>query len=504
MDQMGCASRQDRFVAREGIRGALSTLPNSAVLFPDWKQEISRRVAAHKSARGVSQDTSVTAAPAHPLGNRAARAASRVAARFATAPTYSEMLAREARAAVDAAKAAAKAAEEAQVAFQFVLDGLEVAGPATPDWQLEPQPESRSLRAERATAFTPVHAPELLCSSPDPMAHADAGQTAANSAFWEIEAGSIQDEPAAYDPPAHDVVRRHELPGVAGATAEPEDVVKPIYANLIEFPRPMVAARRARPRLAEGPLANSDFAPQLSIFEVDPAAISTAPPLPTEDPSAPPSWMRTEWPASAADERLPKLDSDVMPLARHSEFAASVVDLGAPFTSAGVAAHPGLDAQTWEEFTAGFWSDAEVATQSVSAPTITVAPLSRRLLAVVVDGALSAALLVLGAFLAVSYVGQLPGVRVFALGAALTFLVAGFAYHACFFTLFRSTPGMWYAGIEINAASGSVPGLKRRWLRLLAMLLSLLPLGLGYIWALFDDKNLAWHDRLSGTYLRRR
>lgn len=37
--------------------------------------------------------------------------------------------------------------------------------------------------------------------------------------------------------------------------------------------------------------------------------------------------------------------------------------------------------------------------------------------------------------------------------------------------------------------------------RLTLALLSWLPLGLGYLWILFDRNNLAWHDRLSGTRL---
>ena len=291
---------------------------------------------------------------------------------------------------------------------------------------------------------------------------------------------------------------------MAEAAAEHEGTVEPIYANLIEFPRPMVAARRARPRRAEGPLADSNSAPQLSIFEVDPAAISTAPPPATEDLSAPPSWMRTEWPASTADEWLPTQDSDAMPLARHSEPTASAEVFQGSLASMGTAAQADLGAQAWEEFTAGFWPEDEAAFHSASGHVVESAPLSRRFLAIVVDGALSAAMLVLGAGVAVSHVSQLPGVRVIALGAALAFLAAGFAYHACFFTLFRSTPGMRYAGIEIDTLSGAVPARKRRWLRLMAMLLSLLPLGLGFVWALFDDGGLAWHDRLSGTYLRRR
>ncbi len=36
-----------------------------------------------------------------------------------------------------------------------------------------------------------------------------------------------------------------------------------------------------------------------------------------------------------------------------------------------------------------------------------------------------------------------------------------------------------------------------------AALLSCLPLGLGFLWILFDPELLAWHDRLSGTRLIR-
>jgi len=74
----------------------------------------------------------------HARGSRAAQAAARVAARYANAPSYSEMLTREARAAVHAAEAASKAAQQAQAAFQYVLDGLEAATSAEPEWEPEP------------------------------------------------------------------------------------------------------------------------------------------------------------------------------------------------------------------------------------------------------------------------------------------------------------------------------------------------------------------------------
>lgn len=469
--KLGSASRQDWFVVQEGVRKPLSTLPNSAVLFPDWKQEINRRVAAHKSARGASQSASTTPAPAPLLGASAAKAAARVAARFAGAPTYSEMLAREARAAMDAAKAAAKAAEEAQAAFQFVLDGLEAA-PVEPEWQLE------ALSERIAEPLATSLASDLLDALPQPANHSNADQPSEKLALWESEVIGVTEAAAA------------------------EQAVQPIFANLIEFPRPMVAVRRARPRLAEGPLAGS--APQLSIFEVEPTAISTEPPPVTEDLSAPPSWMRTQWPESTADEWLPARDSDVMPLARRYAPAASVIDSEAFVASPVVAVESIVNAQQWEELSAKLWSEDDAAARSVTASSIEVASLGRRLLAVVVDAALSVAVLVVGALVAVPHVSQLPSARVIALCAVLALLVTGFAYHVCFFALFRSTPGMLYAGIEIDTLSGAVPARRRRWFRLAAMLLSLLPLGLGFLWALFDDDNLAWHDRLSGTYLRRR
>jgi hypothetical protein len=34
------------------------------------------------------------------------------------------------------------------------------------------------------------------------------------------------------------------------------------------------------------------------------------------------------------------------------------------------------------------------------------------------------------------------------------------------------------------------------------MALSLLPMGLGMVWAIFDEDNMSWHDRYSQTYLR--
>jgi hypothetical protein len=36
-----------------------------------------------------------------------------------------------------------------------------------------------------------------------------------------------------------------------------------------------------------------------------------------------------------------------------------------------------------------------------------------------------------------------------------------------------------------------------------ALLVSVAPMGLGAAWAVFDEQHLCWHDRLSGTYVRK-
>jgi hypothetical protein len=38
--------------------------------------------------------------------------------------------------------------------------------------------------------------------------------------------------------------------------------------------------------------------------------------------------------------------------------------------------------------------------------------------------------------------------------------------------------------------------------RIIAILLSAVPFGLGFIWAALDEEKLSWHDRVSGMYQR--
>jgi uncharacterized RDD family membrane protein YckC len=138
------------------------------------------------------------------------------------------------------------------------------------------------------------------------------------------------------------------------------------------------------------------------------------------------------------------------------------------------------------------------------AERIELAPLSRRIMALMVDASLILATFLSVAMSIASHARQLPGPRVVELCSAFALLAIAAAYQASFLTLVRATPGMWYAGIALCTLDGCHTSRAQRCGRLTALLLSVLPLGLGLAWALFDDAHLTWHDRLSKTYLRMR
>ena len=125
-------------------------------------------------------------------------------------------------------------------------------------------------------------------------------------------------------------------------------------------------------------------------------------------------------------------------------------------------------------------------------------------MALMVDASLILATFLSVALLFASHARQMPGPRIVELCSALALLAIAAAYQALFLTLVRATPGMWYAGIALCTLDGCHTSRAQRCGRLTALLLSVLPLGLGVAWALFDDAHLTWHDRLSKTYLRMR
>jgi uncharacterized RDD family membrane protein YckC len=428
-----------------------------------WKDEVSKRLAAHKSRKGLA--TVEQATPVEAKSSRAAQAAARVAARYAKAPSYSEMLAAEARAAVRAAEAASRAALEAQAAAESVLAGLENASVSASvtqqDW--EPQDWEAEIEPPQHPSPPSIHASKLALNQALNQTGNQRPDKPSYGIRWEADLPMRELDPAVFratngpsftPAPAggwwgQTLLTEHEHEGL-----EVVEPAQPLHANLIQFPRELVATRKVRPRRAEGPYAASgDAVGQLSIFEVDPRSISIEPAA-TEvvaEASAP-MWPAPDWSG---------IELDPHPL-----------------------------------------NERELEAGPASAAALQLAPLHLRVMAAVVDGAL-----VTGAFLAAAYVTmanlkQLPSVREIEIVTALALLVIGVVYRVFFFTLDAGTPGMKWAGISLCTFADEMPTRGQRCGRLAAMLLSVLPVGLGLIWAIFDEDHLSWHDRLSGTYLR--
>jgi len=77
-----------------------------------------------------------------------------------------------------------------------------------------------------------------------------------------------------------------------------------------------------------------------------------------------------------------------------------------------------------------------------------------------------------------------------------------YAQYFALFTIFGgSTPGMMLRGIRVVSFDGRVPMSRQMAWRSFGYLISAGTFFLGFLWALWDDDHLCWHDRISQTYL---
>ena len=88
-----------------------------------------------------------------------------------------------------------------------------------------------------------------------------------------------------------------------------------------------------------------------------------------------------------------------------------------------------------------------------------------------------------------------------AVGAVGLFLGMAGLYELYFAGIAGQTPGMRFLGIRVISQRGMAPGPGRGLLRLLALIPSVGPAGLGWLWAIFDRERRALHDHLAGTYV---
>jgi uncharacterized RDD family membrane protein YckC len=427
------------------------------------KEQVAQRLAAHRARRTQSPGSPTPIVPPASANARASRIAAAVAERYANSQSYRAFLAEQAEKAIRAAEAAAEVAAlnaqaVADAQYQLLADldqwtltpPAPAAAPASPPLTTESfsPPPAMTQHATSGLTVRLYDADQVTRSYPDPGTIGRRHQTQAQVTLDEDEALALEDEIAFRQSPVFE------------ESYPPID----IPANLIEFPRQLVAPRKARPRLAEGPLREeadqsahqSAETAQLRIFEVEAEQISTAPAVESLAP---------EW-------------SSIL-LAAHP--VSAVVEVPeAPF-------QPVLSPQT--------------------------ARYSLRLMAAIVDGCIiTAALLAFAAVFAFT-VGKLSGpvnastggritLQTAVIAAAVVFTVFTLLYQLLFFTLSEATPGMRYARIALCTFADDNPTRTAMRRRIFATVLAACPLGIGFLWAWLDEDGLGWHDRISRMYQR--
>ena len=393
-------------------------LDSAANSSASWKDEVNARLEAHRTRRTRTPDGQ-SSLPGFESGQESrkkgaqANVAARVAERYSKAPSYSEILAAQAAAAARAAEAAAEAAAQAHAAAQAMLAGFE---------------EESAARAEEMY----VAAPELV--------------TPERAQLEIMQQEQLRPEPVVDS-------RRPMIAEIVDPFEEAMFVpAQPLPAKLLEFPRELIATRKARPRLAEGPLRDEDThdGSQLRIFEVEPEAISKEPVV---------SAVLPEW---------------------HSIR---------------------LDAKPREEFHEPEKRPEENYRALFELPLKT-APLQDRVMAGIVDVALVLVAFLLFVLVFVACTAHPPEGKAALAGAGIALVTLFMLYQWLFFTYSDATPGMRYAKIALCTFDDENPTCKAMRNRVGALLLSALPLGMGFLWTLLDEDHLGWHDRITRTYQR--
>lgn len=470
------------------------------------KAQVAARLAAHRSRRGHAAPT--LDQPAATPRERTSRIAAAVAERYAKSKSYRSFLAEEAERAIRQAEVAAEVARlnaQAVAAAQYdLLEKLdEYAAESSAPMPL-PSPEAAALAdtVSARASFQPEDSFEpqldlkpaaplfnpasLTVRMPENLRRPDAElleQTRRNDAREVINAVTQIADPEEVFSLDEEIAFRQ------APVFEPIEPPVDIPANLIEFPRQLVAPRRARPRLAEGPLREEGAEPpshQLRIFEVETDQISSEPAVEAEAP---------EW-SSILLGAQPRSDSATVDGAVHASYASYEYSAHLPVEYATAGDRPAQHLEPTYE------------TRHLYSAPFQVAPMSLRLMSAIVDTVIICASFLI--FMAVSVLtishftpgGLQMTVKELAIPSAAALLALGLGYQLLFFTLSDATPGMRYARIGLCTFADDNPKRDAMRRRILATLLATAPLGLGLLWAFFDEDRLGWHDRISRMYQR--
>ena len=523
-----------------------SLVPQQQLLSDDWKQEITERLDRYRAHR--PQTAAKPPSPTRtPVDSRATKIARAVASRYAAAPTYSELIAAEtARAEALMAEQRAQQAKEAVERAGDLFQDLDAENSA------QPSPTNSDENSVSVTgvaggeqALLQRHGSAIVTEPTQPLVPGTAvmPQFAARSREMRLHQAEPEAEPSLEDL-------------LASSLIEPRAVLP---SKLIEFPRELISPRRARPHLPEDPtraqaVAYPEESPaQLRIFEVQPEAEARAQIeaathselQPTVEEAAQAqrkaieefvAGVQNSVSAAIHSETAEKsaTEADVIPTARPTT-PEHVKETSAPRSSTSTTKvrfttmpssntatsksartnNSASSATASSNFRGLEWAsislDKEPAAYARKAqPTaaeyipfmVDPASIDRRVMAFAVDFAAVTAGFMGFLVVFVASTPHLPTGLTAAALAGVVYVALWVLYQMLFFSLSGATAGMLYAHIALctfDDQNPTRPALQRR---LAAWWMSLLPLGIGFLWCFVDEDNLCWHDRITRTYQR--
>ncbi|MHB1794283.1 MAG: RDD family protein [Acidobacteriaceae bacterium] len=513
-------------------------VPQQPLLSDDWKQEITERLGRYRAHRPQKADQPPSSTHT-PVDSRATKIARAVASRYESAPTYSELLAAEAARAeaLAAEKRARQAAEAAAVEtagnlFQDI-DSEDHAQPSPPNSMETSASFGRAADGEQA--FLQRYESAIVTQ---PMQSKVPGtpvmpQFAARSREMHLHQAEPEPEPSLEDFLASSLIESRAM----------------LPSKLIEFPRELVSSRRARPRLPEDPAHDQtpsypeEPPAQLRIFEVQP---EVGPAMLSEleastEPAASMERKADERTASSAQMSLSEIAEEIatdpvenltappspreyrkdssaqrVPAgANRSHMATSASSSSAATAQAARSIGPASNATPANNFRGLEWAsislDREPAAYSRRAQSavaeyvpfmVDPASIDRRVMAFAVDFAAVTAGFLGFLVVFVASTPHLPTGLAAAALAGVVYIALWVLYQMLFFSLSGATAGMLYAHIALCTFDDQNPTRSALQHRLAAWWVSLLPLGIGFLWCFVDEDNLCWHDRITRTYQR--
>jgi uncharacterized RDD family membrane protein YckC len=129
------------------------------------------------------------------------------------------------------------------------------------------------------------------------------------------------------------------------------------------------------------------------------------------------------------------------------------------------------------------------------------ATIEERRIAAAIDGA--CLLFAFGAFLALfsAVGGVFTASKLSGAVCLATFAIVYLQYFAIFTIFGGTTPGMMLRNLQVVSFTGEPPSPRQMMLRSAGYVLSAGTMFLGFLWSMWDEDTLTWHDRISRTYL---